>query len=94
MKLSRGELYMAASAFGFSVMGLLVKLATARLPVGEIVFARAVVSLALSYVMVRRAGLSPWGTDRRALVFRGVLGFVALTFYYLGLAWLPLADAT
>jgi drug/metabolite transporter (DMT)-like permease len=94
VKLSRGVLYMAASAFGFSVMGVLVKVATARLPVGEIVFARAVVTLALSYAMVRRAGLSPWGLARRALLLRGLLGFVALTGYYLAIAWLPLADAT
>ncbi len=94
MKLSRGVLFMTASAFGFSVMGMLVKVASARLPMGEIVFARAVVTLTLSYVMVRRAGLSPWGTVRSALVFRGLLGFGGLSGYYFSLARLPLADAT
>jgi drug/metabolite transporter (DMT)-like permease len=85
---------MAASAFGFSAMSLLVKLASARLPTGEIVFSRAIVTLALSYAMVRRAGLSPWGTQRGALVFRGLLGFGGLTSLYIALAHLPLADAT
>src|SRR4051812_11944037 len=85
---------MAASAFGFSCMALLVKLASARLPTGEIVFARALITLVLSYVMVRRAGLSPWGNDRTALALRGVLGFGGLTGYYIALAHLPLADAT
>jgi len=94
VKLSRGVLFMTASAFGFSVMGLLVKVASGRLPLGEIVFARAVVTLVLSYVMVRRAKLSPWGTVRSALVFRGILGFGGLTGYYLAIARLPLADAT
>jgi len=94
VKLSRGVLFMTASAFGFSVMGLLVKVASGRLPLGEIVFARAVVTLVLSYVMVRRAKLSPWGTVLSALVFRGFLGFGGLSGYYFSLAHLPLADAT
>ncbi|MGE0867257.1 MAG: DMT family transporter [Kofleriaceae bacterium] len=85
---------MVGSAFGFSVMSLLVKLASTRLPMGEIVLARGGVTLVLSYVLVVRAGLSPWGTDRRRLMFRGVLGFGGLTGYYLALALLPLAEAT
>jgi drug/metabolite transporter (DMT)-like permease len=94
VKLSRGVLYMAASAFGFSAMGLLVKLASHRLPTGEIVFARAVVTLVLSYMMVRRRGLSPWGNRRFPLALRGLLGFGGLTAYYIAIARLPLADAT
>jgi drug/metabolite transporter (DMT)-like permease len=94
VKLSRGVLYMAASAFGFSVMSLLVKLASARLPTGEIVFSRAVVTLVLSYVMVRRVGLSPWGHERMRLALRGLLGFGGLTALYVALVHLPLADAT
>ncbi|MDB4954316.1 MAG: Integral rane protein [Myxococcales bacterium] len=85
---------MAASACGFSAMSVLVKLASARLPTGEIVLARALVTLALSYAMVKRADLSPWGTQRGRLVVRGLLGFGGLACYYLALAWLPLADAT
>lgn len=94
MKLSRGVLYMVASALGFSAMSVLVKVATTRLPTGEIVLARAVVTLVLSYLMVRRADLSPWGTNHAGLALRGVLGFGGLTLYYLALAHLPLADAT
>ena len=94
MKLSRGLLYMGASALGFSVMSLLVKLASARLPTGEIVFSRAVVTLGLSYAMVRRAGLSPWGHERLRLALRGLLGFGGLTALYVALSHLPLADAT
>jgi len=85
---------MAASALGFSAMSMLVKLASTRLPTGEIVLARAVVTLVLSYVMVRRADLPTWGTQRGKLMFRGLLGFFALACYYLALARLPLADAT
>lgn len=91
---SRGVLYMTLSALGFSIMSVLVKLAAPRLPTGEIVLARAVMTLGLSYVMVKRAGLSPWGHQRRKLVLRGLLGFAALGCYYVALVRLPLADAT
>src|SRR5438105_304002 len=92
--MSRGTKYMAASALGFSIMAALVKVASARLPTGEIVFARGLVTLVLSYAMVRRAGVSPWGVRRGRLAFRGLLGFGALACYYASLAAIPLADAT
>jgi drug/metabolite transporter (DMT)-like permease len=85
---------MTLSALGFSVMSVLVKLAAETLPTGEIVLVRALMTLAISYVMVKRASLSPWGTQRGKLVFRGFLGFSALACYYIALARLPLADAT
>jgi len=91
---SRAVGYMALSALGFSAMSVLVKLAAREMPTGEIVLARAVITLVLSFVLVRRAGLSPWGTQRRRLLVRGVLGFCGLAFYYLSLARLPLAEAT
>ena len=90
----RGVLYMAISALGFSVMSVLVKVVSPRLPTGEIVLVRALLTLALSYALVRRAGLRPWGTQRARLLLRGVLGFGGLAGYYLALAHLPLADAT
>src|SRR3954467_2194977 len=91
---SRGVLYMTLSALGFSAMSVLVKLCSPHLPTGEIVLARAVTTLVISYVMVVRAGLSPWGTQRGKLVQRGLLGFGALGCYYIALVRLPLADAT
>jgi drug/metabolite transporter (DMT)-like permease len=89
-----GILYMAASALLFSVMSGLVKVAGHHLPPPEIVLVRVVITLILSWAMVRRAGLSPWGTRRAALALRGFLGFVALSCYYWTLTRLPLADAT
>lgn len=94
MVVPRGLVYMAASALGFSAMAALVKLASPRIPTGEIVLARSVVTLVLSYAMVKRAGLSPWGTQRGQLVLRGFLGFGGLAGYYLAIALLPIADAT
>ena len=93
--MTRGALYMVASAVGFSLMSVLVKIASeAGLPTGELVFSRAVVTLIVSYVMVVRAGHYLWGNERGKLIVRGVLGFGGLTCYYGSIAHLPLADAT
>src|SRR5690242_13765871 len=91
---SRAVGFMALSALGFSAMSVLVKLAAREMPTGEIVLARAVITLVISYALVRRAGLSPWGNERKRLFLRGVLGFSGLGFYYLSLARLRLAEAT
>jgi drug/metabolite transporter (DMT)-like permease len=91
---ARGVLYMVGSALGFSAMAVLVKLGSRDLPTGELVLARAVVTLVLSYVMVRRSGRPIWGTARRKLALRGLLGFGGLACYYLAVVRLPLAEAT
>jgi drug/metabolite transporter (DMT)-like permease len=91
---SSGIRYMAYGAFWFSVMSLLVKVAGQGIPPMQIVLARAIVSLVLSYLLLKKAGLPLWGTQRHLLVLRGLLGFAALACFYYGLVHLPLAEAT
>ena len=85
---------MIASALSFSAMSALVKLVGERLPSQEIVVARAIVSLVLSGALLRRAGVSPWGRDRRWLWIRGLLGFGGLSCLYGAVTHLPLAETT
>ena len=89
-----GVRYMLLSALTFSVMSLLVKRVGENLPFEEIVMARAVVSLVLSGVVLKRSGVSLWGQNRRILVLRGFFGFSGLMCFYYALTRLPLADAT
>ena len=85
---------MLASAFFFALMGVCVKLLGGRIPVAEVVLARGVVSVVLSWWLLRRAGVPPWGTRRVLLVWRGVIGTFALLCVYQALALLPLGAAT
>lgn len=85
---------MLSSALSFSLMGVCVKAVGERIPVGEVVMARSAVSLLLSVVMLRQAGLEPWGERRGLLVLRGVIGTGALLCVFAALAQLPLAPAT
>lgn len=93
-KRASGLPFMVASAFAFSTMSALVKEAEVGLPTAEIVCARAAITLVLSWLMVRRAGVRPSGTKTGALLLRGTLGFIALACYYWTLGRLPLAEAT
>lgn len=85
---------MALSALAFSAMTALVKLVGTRLPSQEIVLARALVALALSWALLRRAGVPPLGTRRGLLLLRGVLGFAGLSCVFYAVTRLPLAEAT
>ncbi|MDG1946224.1 MAG: DMT family transporter [Halioglobus sp.] len=86
---------MLLSALGFALMAACVKLvATRGIPLLEIVAARSLVSLVISYVDVRRKGLSLWGTHRALLAARGVVGALALICVYYAVMTLPLAEAT
>jgi drug/metabolite transporter (DMT)-like permease len=86
--------FMLSSAVSFSLMGVCVKAVGGRIPVAEVVLARSAVSLVLSIVMLRQAGLEPWGQRRGLLVLRGVIGTGALLCVFAALAQLPLAAAT
>jgi drug/metabolite transporter (DMT)-like permease len=87
---------MVGAAFFFSLMSLGVKLSGARLPFQQVVLFRAAVALGLSWWLVRRAGVSPWGEGgrRRLLFSRGVTGTLALCCFFWALVHLPLAEAT
>lgn len=92
--ISPGIRAMAIGAFWFSVMALLVRLAGRRLSSMEIVLMRGLMTLALSWWALDRAGISPWGTQRKLLVFRGALGSMALLCYFYSILHLPLGEAT
>ncbi|MGF1720968.1 DMT family transporter [Vibrio kyushuensis] len=90
-----GLRYMLMSALAFSLMSACVKLVSHHgIPVFEIVAARALVSLIISYIDVRRKGISLWGNNKKLLFARGAVGSLALICVYFAIATLPLAEAT
>lgn len=90
----KGLRYMALAAFFFSLMSLLVKVAGQRLPSSELVMGRSVVSLVISWWMLRRGGISPWGERKGLLTVRGLVGFGGLLCFFYAIPRLPLADVT
>ena len=87
--------YALLSAFGFALMSACVKLASQRgIPVLEIVAARAVVSLLLSYWVVRHKRLPLFGQRKGLLFARGAVGALTLVCVYYSVTTIPLAEAT
>ena len=90
-----GPRYVLISAFGFAVMAALVKEAgVLGIPLLQIIFVRAVISVVLSLADIRRAGVHPLGNKRGLLFARGFCGFAALTGVFYALIHLSMAQAT
>ena len=88
---------MLLSTLLFALMNVCVK-QLGRLPTLEVILARSVVSLVLSWWAVRRANVSVWGSgqDRQSrwlLASRGTTGALALVLYFATVQHLPLAVA-
>jgi drug/metabolite transporter (DMT)-like permease len=85
---------MLSSALSFSLMVVCVRAVGSRLPLAEVVLARALISLALCSWQLQRAGIPPLGQRRGLLVIRGLVGTVALYFVFAAVLRLPMATAT
>jgi len=87
--------YMLLSALAFALMAACVKsVSDSGIPVLEIVAARAIVSVLLSYLVVKRKKISIWGNNKPWLLARGAVGAVSLICVFYAISTLPLAEAT
>lgn len=90
--MTSGVKYMLLATAFFTLMNVGVKYLE-RIPVYEIVTFRAAVTLVVGYLLIKRAGLSPWGNNKPLLLLRGLSGTVALVFYFTTLQMMPLSSA-
>ncbi len=84
---------MVISAVFFASMGACLKYALAEIPVYQAVFFRTIVSSLLIGLVIVRRGLPILGQNRRALLFRSLAGFAAMSCGFYALAHIPFADA-
>lgn len=89
---SSAEYYLHSIVY-FFVAKLLIKYIP-HIPSFEIVFFRAIISLAICTYMIRQKGISVLGTNRRDLLFRGLFGTGGMLAFFYSLQHLPLATAT
>jgi len=87
------SLWMLAAGLCFALMGACVKLGAPHFDTAEMVFWRSVVSVAVTAVLLARAGLSPRTPRLGMHVHRGVAGFVSLFMFFYSLTLLPVATA-
>ncbi|WP_235619526.1 MULTISPECIES: DMT family transporter [Prochlorococcus] len=75
-------------------MTVCIKHLRGRIPVAELVFFRSVFSLLTTRLMMRNAGVYPWGINKRLLIARGLIGTSALFCVFKAIDSLPLGAAT
>lgn len=93
MNMSRGIVYMLLAALGFSVMGAAAKLLKGAFNAGQLVFYRNIIGLAfLSVGLIRRWPLQEGGKGKW-LVFRGLMGAIALYTLLYSILHMPLGTA-
>ena len=90
----KGIKCLLASGFAFSLMSVCVKAIGGKIPVSELVFARATISLIITRLLLFKNNINPWGYQKRLLLLRGILGTVALFCIFKALIILPIATAT
>ena len=82
-----------ASLF-FSLMTVCVKKIDNRIPIFELVFFRSIFSLLVTYIILKKRKINPWGVNKFLLTLRGVLGTIALLCVFYAIRNMPLSTAT
>jgi RarD protein len=90
--MSSGVVNMLLATFAFAVMNVFVKQLN-RIPAMEIVFFRCLVSAAICFVGIGRAGVDWKGNNNALLIARGSFGTLALFTFFVTVQNIPLATA-
>ena len=90
----KGIKFLIGSGLAFSLMSVCVKAIGGRIPISELVFARATISIIITRFLLYKNNINPWGYHKRLLIVRGLLGTSALFCIFKALTVLPIATAT
>ena len=91
--MSQGVKHMLFAVFTFSLMKVFVK-TLSHIPVMEVILFRAIISLIISYVILKRQQVPIFGNNKKLLVGRGVTGAIALTMNFYLVQKIPLATTS
>ncbi|SMD35892.1 EamA domain-containing membrane protein RarD [Reichenbachiella faecimaris] len=92
MNFSKGVQFMIISTFTFALMKVCVKMIS-HIPAIEIIFFRSIISIVLCAFFFIKDKINPWGSNKKILILRGVVGSIALASYFYILQQIPLAAA-
>lgn len=87
-----GLKFMLIAVSYFTVVNVSLKYLK-HLPVVEVVFFRALFSVVMSYIYLKKSKISVWGNNKPILFLRGAFGTVALTGFFYTVQVLPLGTA-
>lgn len=89
----RGVIFMLLATFVFALMTVFVKLLP-NIPVLEIIFFRAIFSVAVCLYSLLKARIPIFGNNKAILIIRGLAGVTALSMNYYLIQVVPLAAAS
>jgi len=90
----KGIKFLIGSGLAFSLMSVCVKAVGGEIPVSELIFARATISLIITRILLYKKNINPWGSQKGLLLIRGLFGTIALFCIFKALTILPIATAT
>jgi len=90
--MDRGILFMLLASFSFAFMGGFAKVVSQTLPGVEVTFFRNVFGVALVGFSIYKSPLKQIGGKPLLLLFRGMMGFMALLAYFYIIAYMPLGE--
>ncbi len=90
----KGFKFLIGSGLAFSLMSACVKELGDKIPISELVFARASISLIITRLLLFKNNISPLGHQKLLLIIRGLIGTLALFCIFKALTLLPIAIAT
>lgn len=91
--IDKGVLFMLGASVCFAFMGVFAKLASQELSSIEVVFFRNLFGVVIIAFLVFKAPFTHKGGRVFLLIFRGVIGFLALLAFFYNLAHIPIANA-
>ena len=92
-RLNSGMVLMLGSATAFSLMAVSVKLGAKNIPPQELIAIRSLFIILLVVPILLKHRVPLLGSNRRLLLLRGTLGYIAMSCYFYTLTLLPVADA-
>ncbi|MFD2201367.1 DMT family transporter [Shivajiella indica] len=83
---------MLFAGFLFALMNVSVKLVP-HIPAIEIILFRSVFSFVFTYFLIKKAEVPLFGTNKKLLILRGIVGSIGLIAFFYNLQSIPLASA-
>lgn len=94
MKINKGVILAIMSSFTFSIMNVLVKSVSSRIPSNEIAFFRGIIGVFLILILMKISNVKFSKEEKPILLLRGMLGGLYMVTYFFAISTMKLGDAS
>lgn len=94
MKINKGVMLAIMSSFTFSIMNVLVKSVSSRIPSNEIAFFRGIIGVLLILILMKSSNVKFSKEEKPLLLLRGMLGGLYMVTYFFAISTMKLGDAS